>query len=87
MDRRDHFAPVKNAPGSAADSPDTARAALLAQGARWVLAAGGRLADGVEGVEISPLMSYAGEGLDNIVAGKVVGSPGQQAVQVEPSSS
>ena len=28
--RDEEFAPVKNAPGSAADSPDTARAAILA---------------------------------------------------------
>ena len=28
--REDEFAPVKNAPGAAADSPDTARRAMLA---------------------------------------------------------
>ena len=28
--RAEHFAPVKNAPGSKSDSPDTARAAVLA---------------------------------------------------------
>ena len=30
MRRDEEFAPVKNAPGAAADSPDTARAAILA---------------------------------------------------------
>ena len=30
MRREDEFAPVKNAPGAAADSPDTARRATLA---------------------------------------------------------
>lgn len=34
--RDEQFAPVKNAPGSPADSPDTARAALLALHTRWV---------------------------------------------------
>ncbi|KAF6252139.1 nucleotide-diphospho-sugar transferase [Scenedesmus sp. NREL 46B-D3] len=61
--REDHFAPVKNAPGSGADSPEAARAALLQQGARWVAAAGGSLAGGVQGVEVPALLSYAGEGL------------------------
>ena len=28
--REEEFAPVKNAPGSATDSPDTARAAIMA---------------------------------------------------------
>jgi UDP-N-acetylglucosamine pyrophosphorylase len=36
--REDEFAPVKNAPGAAADSPDTARAATLALHTRCALA-------------------------------------------------
>jgi UDP-N-acetylglucosamine/UDP-N-acetylgalactosamine diphosphorylase len=84
--REDHFAPVKNAPGSAADSPEAARAALLQQGARWVAAAGGSLVEGVQGVEVPPLLSYAGEGLQQLVAGKVVGQVGQEAVLLEVKS-
>lgn len=61
--RDEEFAPVKNAPGSATDSPDTARAAILKLHKDWIEAAGG-LVDGEEGVEISPLVSYAGEGLE-----------------------
>ena len=70
IEREDEFAPVKNAPGAAEDSPDTARALVLAQHARWLRAAGAVLAAGDGGggdaplvAEVSPLLSYAGEGL------------------------
>lgn len=123
---RSPFLPLQNAPGSATDSPDTARAAVLAQGARWVAAAGGQLSlpEGCAGgwalgrlpwvalvmpssvstkrptlafwhahtcgtltwinvctlgvfagVEVSPLVSYAGEGLEALVAGRAVTGP------------
>ncbi|GLI67231.1 hypothetical protein VaNZ11_011169 [Volvox africanus] len=69
VDRREDFAPVKNAPGSATDSPDTARSALLSLHAGWVRNAGADVTCD-EGVEVSPLISYAGEGLESIVLGK-----------------
>jgi UDP-N-acetylglucosamine/UDP-N-acetylgalactosamine diphosphorylase len=80
--REDEFAPVKNAPGSATDSPDTARALLSDQAIRWLTAAGATTYDGGndfdgDGVairkecEISPLLSYGGEGLDHLFGAKI----------------
>jgi len=51
--REDEFAPVKNAEGS--DSPDTARDALIAQGKRWMAAAGLSIPAGP--VEVGPLFA------------------------------
>jgi UDP-N-acetylglucosamine/UDP-N-acetylgalactosamine diphosphorylase len=72
--RDEEFSPVKNAPGSSSDSPDTARAQVLALHKRWVEAAGGRVVEqegkGAQGVEISPLLSYGGEGLAELVGGR-----------------
>lgn len=65
--REDEFAPVKNAPGSSTDSPDTAREMISRQAKRWALAAGAKAAslreEGGGLCEISPLVSYGGEGL------------------------
>ncbi|PNW81173.1 hypothetical protein CHLRE_07g345300v5 [Chlamydomonas reinhardtii] len=80
VDRREEFAPVKNAPGSASDSPDTARAALLSLHVGWVKAAGGAVAC-AEGVEVSPLLSYGGEGLGQVVGGKSYDTPWADELQ------
>lgn len=65
-ERTDEFAPVKNAPGSSTDSPDTARAMISNLSKLWLKKAGAKLEneDSNEICEVSPLTSYAGEGLE-----------------------
>jgi len=70
VDRKDEFSPLKNAPGTGVDCPETSRADILNQYIRFVEAAGGKVEKGendtsdVPSLEISPLVTYAGEGLE-----------------------
>ncbi|PGG98181.1 hypothetical protein AJ79_08951 [Helicocarpus griseus UAMH5409] len=65
--REDEFSPLKNARGTGEDDPDTSKRDIMRQGERWIRAAGGVVITESEettpGVEVSPLISYAGEGL------------------------
>lgn len=70
-DRSAHFAPVKNANGSGADTPDSAKDAVLSLHRRWVEAWGGKVEIPFGGgPEISPTKSYLGESLDYAVDGR-----------------
>jgi UDP-N-acetylglucosamine/UDP-N-acetylgalactosamine diphosphorylase len=55
-DPRQSFAPVKNPPGAAKDSPETCRAAMVALHRSWLAAAGAEIKQGAA-VEISPLFA------------------------------
>jgi UDP-N-acetylglucosamine/UDP-N-acetylgalactosamine diphosphorylase len=55
-DPRQSFAPVKNPPGAAKDSPETCRAAMIALHRSWLAAAGAEIKQRVA-VEISPLFA------------------------------
>ncbi|KAL8727848.1 MAG: hypothetical protein Q9181_005554 [Wetmoreana brouardii] len=66
--RDEEFSPLKNARGKGEDDPDTSKQDILNQGRRWVENVGGivesECAPEETGVEISPLVSYGGEGLE-----------------------
>ncbi|ERS96862.1 UDP-N-acetylglucosamine pyrophosphorylase [Sporothrix schenckii 1099-18] len=72
--REDDFSPLKNARGTANDNPDTSKRDILLQGRRWLEAAGALVtvsddarSDVVPaetGIEVPPLVSYGGEGLE-----------------------
>jgi UDP-N-acetylglucosamine/UDP-N-acetylgalactosamine diphosphorylase len=69
--RDEEFTPVKNAPGSAKDSPDTCRAALTAQNIKWITAAGATVKQGKGQLELAPSLTYRGEGLQQF-SGKTI---------------
>jgi len=71
--RDEEFSPLKNADGTAKDNPTTARQAVFDLHRRYLSQAGAAIS-GSEAVEISPLVSYAGEGLSSY-SGKSVSSP------------
>lgn len=79
VDRKDEFSPLKNAPGTGADCPETSRRDIVAQHVRFIEAAGGKVVhDGdFESLqfELSSWVSYAGEGLAEFVAGKTIRAP------------
>ncbi|KAH8723213.1 nucleotide-diphospho-sugar transferase [Phaeosphaeriaceae sp. PMI808] len=64
--REDEFSPLKNARGTGEDDPDTSKQDIMTQGKKWVQAAGATVVseEQEDGIEVSPLISYGGEGLD-----------------------
>ncbi|KAL1131616.1 hypothetical protein AAG570_011230 [Ranatra chinensis] len=75
VQREDEFSALKNADSAAKDCPTTARKDIYSLHKRFIEEAGGRVEEGSHVCEISPLLSYAGEGLKPIVSGKVFKSP------------
>jgi len=74
--REDEFSPLKNAKGAGEDDADTSKKDIMDQGKRWLQAAGATVVSEKEGdgIEVSPLMSYGGEGLEKL-KGKTITAP------------
>merc|ERR1719427_778185 len=73
--REDEFSPLKNADTAAKDTPTTSRLALYNQHRRFLHSAGATIeGSDDEGVEISPLVTFAGEGLEEY-SGKHMKTP------------
>ncbi|KXL49751.1 hypothetical protein M433DRAFT_158119 [Acidomyces richmondensis BFW] len=74
--REDEFSPLKNAPGTGEDDPGTSRKDIMEQGRRFLVAAGATVtSEGEEsGVEVSPRISYGGEGLE-FLRGREIKAP------------
>lgn len=83
VERKEEFSPLKNAPGTKSDNPETSRRDLIEQQRRWLKQAGVDIDANIE-LEISPLVSYAGEGLES-VKGKRLSKSGnlEQASDVD----
>jgi len=75
--RDDEFSPLKNGRGTGEDDPDTSKRDIMGQGRRWLEEAGAVVEDEGDGVgfEVSPLISYGGEGLETF-KGKILKAPG-----------
>lgn len=78
MIREEEFSPLKNADTAAKDTPTTARLSVFSLHRQHIERAGGIVVDEEsENVicEISPLVSYDGENLEQIVSGKKLKAP------------
>ncbi|WWC72899.1 uncharacterized protein I206_106863 [Kwoniella pini CBS 10737] len=74
VSRQEEFSPLKNSPGSKADCPETSRKDLLAQQKRWLLFNGAIFDNENIEIEVTPNVSYSGEGLDWVKGKKFIKS-------------
>jgi len=75
VDPRQSFAPLKNASGEKADTPETVRDQIVALHTQWLRQAGVEVAEGVP-VEISPLFALDPDELrSKAIAGRRIASP------------
>jgi len=72
--REDEFSPLKNADTAAKDNPTTSRESLFRQHRSFLETAGATIEGSENVVEISPLVSFAGEGLEEY-KGKLLKTP------------
>lgn len=63
------FSALKNPDTAGKDCPKTAKEDIFRLHKRYIVNAGGKVGDGAD-IEVSPLLSYAGEGLGEVVQGK-----------------
>jgi len=70
--RSEEFSPLKNSMAHPMDNPEMCRTHLSNLHKKWLKDAGGIILNenSKELFEISPLISYAGEGLEKLVKGK-----------------
>jgi len=75
--RSEEFSPLKNSLEVPSDNPKTCREHLSQLHVKWLQAAGATITNPSSGelCEISPLISYAGEGLQKYVSGKEITLP------------
>lgn len=75
VNREDEFSALKNSDSAGKDCPSTACKDIFALHERFIRDAGGCIIGDPVVCELSPLVSYAGEGLSSIVEGKTFQSP------------